>query len=165
MSSTLSSPQVGMNVTANLASSAGAGATTTVINDSSAFAPTVGSSAGNVNRVYTSAITVAASGTALSVDLTNLSDPQGNAISISTLNVLKLSNSSTTAGQDMLLSTTIANQLMVMTGAKIPAGVTPGVLCLSLGTTGLAVDATHKILLIDIAAGTNVVGQLTLIGK
>lgn len=165
MAATLSQPQIGAGISASLSASSGAAANTANIQDSSTVTPTVGSSAGNVNKIYSAQLTIADSSTPQTLDLTSLTDPLGNAIVFGTIYAIKATIASdTTAGHDLLVGGAASNSVLTLVDPVL-AGTDPGCLLIKYGSAGKTVDATHKNLKIAIAAGLNVLVNVTIIGK
>jgi hypothetical protein len=165
MSVTLTVPQVSGSLTATLASTAGKNSSnTTKIDNSTATSLTVGSSAGQVNKVYDATITIASSGSPATIDLTAAPDPQGNAQNFAVVNAIKLTGVSVTPGED-ITPFGGTNGLFATGTQKVIAGTTPGSLTLDFGTTGVTVDGTHKIITLTSAAGTNVQVYVSILGR
>lgn len=123
---------------------------------------TIGSGAGQIQKIVTVDFTVSA-GTPLDYDLTAIDDPGGSAISFSFLTHLMIENLSTTAGQDMSLGAG-ANPVYATADAGV-IQANGGVSFKATPNPGVTIDATHKTIRITVAAGTNVQGRLTLIGR
>lgn len=161
---TLTNPQLSGAVVATLTGSAGSSNTTTNVNHASASTPVVGSGAGQVNKIYDSAFTIVDNATPTTIDLSNVADPQGNALSFSVVNAIKITNNSIVAGQD-ITPFGGTNGLLATSTVKVLAGTTPGSLTLDFGTTGVTVDGTHKIIQLALAAGAGVTGKITVLGR
>lgn len=164
MAGTLSTPQIGMGITAQLTGTSGPSSNTSNVQDISTATPTVGSAAGNVNKIYSAAVTIAASGSPASLDLTSLLDPQGSAITFATVYAIKVTNTSTVAGQDVTVGGG-TTPIVANVSDPLYAGTDPGCFLQKYGSVEKTVDSTHKLLAITIAAGTNVIVNVTIIGK
>lgn len=160
MSATLSNPQISAAISASLGSSSGPASTNTNIQHSIAKQRTVGTAAGNVNKVYSAAFTVD-TGTPITIDLTTAADPQGNAQNFGTVYDIIIENSSSTTGQIMTLFG--GSNGLVATGTLL---LNPGgAIAYTGGSVGITVDSTHKLIQISVAAGTGVAGRITVLGK
>jgi hypothetical protein len=164
MAGTLSNPQISGSIQATLAAAAANNATSTNINHTTTVQPTVGSSAGNANKVFDVTVTIASSGTPGTIDLTSVTDPQGNALSFSALRALKITNLSTTAGQD--ITPFGGTNGLVATGTIVlKAGSANSSVTYDFGSAEIAVDSTHKIIQLAVAAGTSVLCNVTGLGR
>ena len=161
MPSTLSSPQVSAAIVSTITGGASPAPSTANVNHAAARTPTVGSGAGNVNKIYSAAFTVT-NGAPLSLDLTALTDPLGQANNFGTVYSILITNDSTTAGQDFTCFGGTNGLIATSTELCYANG---GAKLLDTGTTGITVDGTHKIITIAVAAGTAVPGKITVIGK
>lgn len=128
--------------------------------DSSSGSIAVGTSAGAANFGTTINFNVT-SGTPYTLDLTALTDTDGSSVTLASLSALKITNNSTTTGQDFtagggtnpIIASESTDPIQANGGfhnARYPAGIT--------------VDSTHKLLQITVAAGTSVSGTVTLLG-
>ena len=161
MAAVLSNPAISCAITCNMSGGAAPAPATAVINDATARQATVGSSAGNVNKIYSAVFTVT-NGTPLVFDVTSLTDALGNALNFGTVYAIKITNSSTTAGQDFTLYGGTNPILAASTELCYANG---GVKLLDTGTTGIAISGSVKTIQITVAAGTGVAGVITIIGK
>jgi hypothetical protein len=163
MAATLTNPQIGMAISGLLTSGTFPvrSASPTHQNTST---PAVGNSAGQVNRLYQAAFTVASSGSPTSIDLTTLVDIDGTTINFVNIYSIEISNDSVTTGENMTLFGG-TNGLVATSTLLLYGGVDPGAMLHKFGSAGLTVDATHKIVTIAIAAGTNVTGKITILGR
>jgi hypothetical protein len=144
MAATLTNPQIGMAISGILSSGTFPVRTASPAHTNTST-PTVGASAGQVNRLYQAAFTVASSGSPTSI-------------------AIEVSNDSITPGEDMTLFG--GTNGLVATGTLVlKAGTDPGAICHKWGSAGVTVDGTHKIVQITIAAGTNVTGKITILGR
>jgi hypothetical protein len=102
MAATLTNPQIGMAISGLLTSGTFPvrSASPTHQNTST---PAVGNSAGQVNRLYQAAFTVASSGSPTSIDLTTLVDIDGTTINFVNIYSIEISNDSVTTGENMTL--------------------------------------------------------------
>jgi hypothetical protein len=164
MSTTVSSPQISAAIHASLAGGAAPAITTSNVIHDVTEAPTVGSATGNVNKVYSAPFTIAASGTPTSIDLSAATDPLGNALNFGTIHAIIVENLSVTPGEDITIGAG-TNGVVASVPLIAYGGAVPGWLAYNAGSTGLTVDATHKIITLTAAAGTNVAGKITVIGK
>lgn len=163
MASTLTSPQISATIKGSLAGGAAPATATSNPNHSPVEAPVVGSTSGQCNLIYSAPFAVS-NGSPLALDLTSLQDPLGAALNFSQAHAILIENDSTTAGQDMTIFGG-SNGLLAASTAILYAGTAPGFQLLNFGTTGVTVDSTHKIIQIAVAAGTNVAGKITVLGK
>lgn len=163
MSTTLSNVSIAAAITAALAGGAAPATVSGNVQHNCADTPTVGSSTGNVNKVYSAAFTVD-TGTPLSLDLTSLVDPLGQTNNFGTVHAILIENLSIVAGRDFTVFGG-TNGLVATSTTLIYAGTKPGFLLIDFGTTGIAVDGTHKIITIAVAAGTGIAGKITVVGK
>jgi hypothetical protein len=163
MAATLTNPQIGMAISGILSSGTFPVRTASPAHTNTST-PTVGASAGQVNRLYQAAFTVASSGSPTSIDLTTLVDIDGTTINLASVYAIEVSNDSITPGEDMTLFG--GTNGLVATGTLVlKAGTDPGAICHKWGSAGVTVDGTHKIVQITIAAGTNVTGKITILGR
>lgn len=160
MAATLSNPQISAAISVTLSGGAAPATTSSNVSHASARTPTVGSATGNVNKVYSATFSVA-TGTPVSLDLTTLTDPLGNALNFGTVYSILVTNDSVTAGQDLTIFGGTNGLIATSTELVYANG---GTKLLDTGTTGIATDGTHKIVTIAAAAGT-VAGKITIIGK
>jgi hypothetical protein len=157
MSSTLTVPQVSAAITGNLAGGTAPARTSSNVNDATASTPTVGTSAGNANALYSGAITVA-SGTPQTIDLTSVTDPLGASVVFTSIRAIKITNTSTTAGQNVTFG---GGTNEVFSGAS--ETLEPGGTFLFDFPAGKAVDGTHKAIILTAAAGSPVI-DVTVLG-
>jgi hypothetical protein len=169
MAATLTSPQVGMNITGNL--SAGTFPTRTA-NPSHPITstPNVGATAGSVNKLYQASFTIVNNATPTAIDLTSLTDIDGTTINLANVYAIEISNDSPNTGEDITHGGG-TNGLYTVSPNVLPGGIAgggaldPSGIIIKYGTIGKTVDATHKILTLATAAGTNVPGRITILGR
>jgi hypothetical protein len=161
MATTISSPQISFTASAQLTSGAAPAPLQSSVNQQLTTALTVGSSAGNVGLVISEAFTVT-SGTPFTIDVTNATDPCGNAVDMAVVTDIFLTNLSTTSGQDMTLGGAVTNFLI---GAQQPVKAQTGKSGIALCGIELTVSSTVKVLEVTVAAGTSVAGQITIFGR
>jgi hypothetical protein len=160
MSTTVASPQVAASITATLTGGAAPAPATSQVNHQFSVQPTVGSSAGNVNKVYSTAVSVDTA-SASSIDLTSVTDPLGNAVNFGTVTRIMLSNGSTTAGQ--IVTPFGGSNGVMSTGTQV---LNPGgCLLWDGGSVGVTIDGSHKILRLAAAAGSAVPISITVLGQ
>jgi hypothetical protein len=124
MAATLTNPQIGMAISGLLTSGTFPvrSASPTHQNTST---PAVGNSAGQVNRLYQAAFTVASSGSPTSIDLTTLVDIDGTTINFVNIYSIEISNDSVTTGENMTLFGG-TNGLVATSTLPLYGGVDPG---------------------------------------
>jgi hypothetical protein len=122
----------------------------------------VGSGSGSVNLEYHTPVTVT-SGSPLVLDLTNLTDPLGNAIAFAVVTAILLTNDSTTTGNDLSLG---GGTTPLVATCPLPAQAAGGAVAVLAPAAGLTVTSgsTNK-LQIAAAAGSAVPGKLTILGR
>lgn len=160
MSAILSQPQSAAGISTNMSSTSGAAATTTNIQHKPATAYQVGATAGKVQYAYSSTLSVTAASDQ-TIDLTALTDPQGNSITIAAWTDILIENLSTTTGEDFTVG-----------GGTTPIFATEGEPIRAMGghlkvsnPQGETVDSTHKLLKFSVAAGTDVQVKVTILGR
>jgi len=177
---TLSQVSVGSAIQMNVQSQAGPQPISLNLLHQNSSQIVVGGTSADVNKVGDQLVTIASSGSAVSVDLTALNDPQtGQAsVSLSVLRSLMISNvtpavASTATANNLALSVTLSNGLAAigLNGTTVYGAKTGtpnfvgGSLCLELGADGVAVDSTHKLISLSTPAGTNVIARFTATGR
>lgn len=161
MANTLSNPQYGAAILGTLTSSTATATNVATINDATSAAPSVGTSAGSFNLAYTASGTVA-TGTPVVLDTTALTDPLGASINFGHVNIIKLTNNSTTTGQDL----TMGGGSNPLFGSISPvARANGGFLEIADPNPGIATSGSVKNIQISAAAGTNVAFALTILGR
>ena len=160
MATTLVSPKVAVSATAGLTGGAAPATSSSSPNHAVSWAPTVGTAAGNADKIYSAAFTVT-SGTPLVLDMTSLLDPLGGAVNFAHVLAVIISNDSVTAGQIFTVgggTTPVlgSDQLTVQPNGGVGAVINP-----NPGYT----TASANLLKILVAAGTAVAGKITIIGR
>lgn len=130
--------------------------------------PGVGAAVGQVSAVYAIEGTVS-SGSPVTIDVTSLTDPAGNAIpSLARVLGFCIENLSVTAGQIITLAGGASNPLfsdqmtLQPNTDSFPVGGTGAIWN---PAPGYAVDSTHKTIMVSVAAGSNVRYNLALFGN
>src|SRR3954469_19286040 len=100
MATVLSNPRFSVSAVAGLTGGAAPATSSSSPNHGVNWTPTVGTAAGNADRIYSAAFAVT-SGTPLVLDVTNLLDPLGGAINMAHVLAVLVSNDSVTAGQTL----------------------------------------------------------------
>lgn len=162
MSTTVASPSIKISASAALSSGAAPAPANSNAAPSLSSSPAVGSSAFNVNKVISQAFSIT-SGTPFTIDLNAATDPLGGSVSMSVVTDIILQNLSVTAGEDMTLGGAVSN--FIIGALPVLAKGQPQGSGICLRGIELAVDGTHKILEVTIAAGTAVAGQITVMGR
>ena len=122
------------------------------LQDTSTKAFVVGTAAGQVNKEYAAQVTLTAGGST-AIDLTALLDQNGQSLAFGVIEALKVTNQSTTAGQDVTVGGgTYA--LLASVSTSLKATVRGDSLVLFV--TPITVDATHKLLQL---AAVGIAGQ------
>lgn len=132
--------------------------------------PTVGAAAGNISSVYAIGPTtggLVTSGTPLVLDMTSLTDPDGNAINFARVQGIFLENLSTTTGQIITLTGGTMNPLFADSYTAQPNldGVSAGTVGTWQPYPGFAVSGGAKTIKITVAAGTAVPFALSIVGN
>lgn len=162
MATTVNNPIATLGATAYLTGGAAPAPATANVNQALSRNPTVGSSAFNVQYVFSEAFAVTY-GTPFSVDLTSVTDALGNAIDFSYITDIFVKNLSVTSGQNMTVGGSITNTIMTVCPFTLIAQ--PQLSGCELSGLELAVNSGAKVLEINVAAGTSVAGQLTVFGR
>jgi hypothetical protein len=122
----------------------------------------VGSSSGSVDIEYHTPVTVS-SGSPLVLDLTNLTDPLGNAITFAVVTAILLTNDSTTTTNDLSLG---GGTHPLIATCPLPAQASGGAVAFLAPAAGLTVSSgSTNNLQISAAAGSAVPGKLTILGR
>ena len=162
MSTTLSNPTISLAIKASLASGAAPAPIGSIVNHAPSVALGAGSTAGNVDRCYSTAIAVT-TGTPLTLNLISALDPLGNALAMAHVTAVLLENSSNTAGQDF----TIGGGTNPALGSFAGIAQANGGACLVCNPSpGFAVaSGSADTITIAVAAGTDVPGKITVFGR
>ena len=159
MASTVNSAQVSGGVTASLTGGAAPAITASTPSQSLLNNFTIGTAAGNVNLVYSSALTVT-TGTPLVLDLTALLDPLGGTVNFVHVCAVMITNGSVTAGQDF----TVGGGTTPVFAALPLLQANGGNLQLINANPGWATSGANN-LKFTVAAGTAVPFTLTILGR
>lgn len=160
--SILQNPKVTLAITGAIGDGASPPVVNASINHTVSLSLPVGTSAGDVNIEYYRPIAVSV-GTPLVLDLTNLTDPLGNSISMSVVTAILLSNESTTTGQDLTLG---GGTHPLFAAMPVPAQAGGGAVGVLAPASGFAVvSGTSNTLQVTAAAGSGVPGRLTILGR
>lgn len=166
MSSTLTLPQVGFSIQGTLTDTSRSGAkVVAMINDSTATIYSVGTNLGQVAFEYSANLSIGTGGTTL--DLTSLTDPDGNAIVFTKVMGLKLTNLHTNTSNVTIgggSNPIFATDPIPATGGTASAGVAMNNWRGFKNDNGLVVagGSTNNLKLISDTAATPV--SLTLFG-
>jgi hypothetical protein len=156
MSQNLSTPSVSVAFGAQLQSTNPAIATRLALSDRLGVSTYTATTANGNLSIYTSSAVVPSSGSSLLVDLTSLTDLNGQAITASYLLAFKVTN--TTSGVNTITVGGAANAIVAAREPISPNGID----CWVDADPGKAIDGTHKILQIATSGGTNVPVNITL---
>jgi hypothetical protein len=160
MASTITVPQSGAGLTAQVSTGTALSSATATVNHTPAKALVAGTSATQISKIH-SARYLVTTGTPLSIDLTSVTDPVGASLNFGFVSRILISNASTTAGQNAtVLGGT--NGLVAASPFTLGPG---GHLKVDLGDQEITVDGTHKIITVTLAAGTNVPIDVTVMGR
>lgn len=159
---TLSNAVVQTQVSGDLTVSSGGFATNPSIYHRIAKAPSIGTAAGNVNKLYVASLTVD-TGTPVSLDLTALTDPLGGTINFAKVFSIMVENLSTTTGQDITIGG--GANAVIAARADTPIGPNGCYDHIVRPNPGHTVDATHKVLTVAVAAGTGVGFVVSILGR
>lgn len=164
MASTVTSPQAGCTLSASLKGSASATVKPSAgVSDSTPVTYAVGNTAGQVNKVYTTTVTVNTSGATL-IDLTSgITDALGASIVFAKVSAIKITNKSTTTGENITVGGG-TNGLFTALPFTLEAGTGTESFTLCKGA-GITVDGTHKILQLAAASGSAVTVTVTIFGR
>jgi hypothetical protein len=78
---------------------------------------------------------------------------------------IKISNRSTAAGEDLSIGGGSSNDLFALLPFTLNSSSTgDATLLINFGSDGLTVDGTHKNLLLDVASGSTVAVDVTILG-
>lgn len=158
MSSTLSGPKIAAAITASLTAGAAPAPTSASVNHSATSSPSVGSTAGKADSVYSKALSVT-SGSAQSIDVNTFTDPLGATINLQHVTAVMFTNNSSTTAEIFTIGGASGD---VLAGAVT---VGPGGFFLLCNpTTGLS-SATNHTINVSVASGTAVSGYLTVMGR
>lgn len=162
MSTALSNPAITAQFKAQLTAGAAPAVVTSQVNHVPAVTLGPGNSPGNVDRCLSEPFTVTA-GTPLTFNLTTALDPIGNALGMLHVTSVLVENDSTTAGQDFTVGGGTHPALGTDQGTAQANG---GVFCVVNPNPGYAiVSGSSDTLQISVAAGTNVPGKITILGR
>lgn len=155
---TLSNVRVALQIAADLVTSLFRGA----VNHQVSQTFTIGSAAGNVQKIYSSDFVVVNSGTPTTFDLTSLLDPGAGAVTFAFVTHIIIENLSTTTAEIMTVMGGTNGLQATSTNPLQPNG---GVWVMCNPNPGITVDGTHKIVNLAVASGTNVSGKITILGR
>lgn len=162
MASTLTNPQVGFSIQGTLTDTSRAGATVVAtVNDQTTQAYSVGTNGGNVAFEYSANLTIGTGATTL--DLTALTDPDGNSITFMKVMAVKLTNLFTNASNVTMGGGT--NPIFGAFPVNAQGGTNGNGWCGFVANNGLTVTggSTNNLKLISDTAATPV--SLTIIGR
>jgi hypothetical protein len=162
MPTVLSNPSMSLSLKTQLTSGASPAIVASQVNHSPIFSIGAGNTPGNADRCYAAPFTVSA-GTPLTINLATALDPLLNAIGLVHVSAILIENDSTTAGQDFTIgggthpiSATDSGTAQANGGVWMMWNPSPGYTV----TSGSADTLT-----ISVAAGTNVPGKITILGR
>lgn len=161
MSTTLVTPKVAIAATSQTTSGVAPATVVGTVAQSTTWAPTVGTAVGNVNLLYSAAQTVT-NGTPLVLDLTSLTDPNGNAVVFAHVQAIVVTNNSIVAGQDLTIGggtnplSTDLHTAQANGGAAAIIAPNPGFAVVGSSTNNLKVV---------VAAGTTVPFSISIYGR
>ena len=162
MATALSNPSASVQVKCQLAAGAPLAVVTSQVNHQPNLSLGAGNSAGNVDRCFSEAFTVT-SGTPLTINVTTALDPLGTAIACVHVTSVLVENDSTTAGQDFTVGGGTHPVLGTDQGTAQANG---GVFFVINPSPGYTVSSgSADTLSIAVAAGTNVAGKVTILGR
>ncbi|MGD0540591.1 MAG: hypothetical protein ABSB33_03635 [Tepidisphaeraceae bacterium] len=162
MSTTLSNPQVSIQLKCQLTAGAAPAVVTSQVSHQPNIALGAGNSAGNVDRCFSEPFTVSA-GSPLTVNLSSAVDPLGNALAMVHVTSVLVENDSSTAGQDFTVGGGTHPVLETDQGTAQANG---GAFLVTNPNPGYSVvAAASDTLQISVASGTNVPGKLTILGR
>lgn len=157
MASTLSNASISSQISVDIVRGGLAGTVT----HRNAQTPAIGTVTNQVNLVFQNDFIVA-TGTPLTFDLTSLVDPAGSAINFGHVTHLHIENLSAVAGEDLTVGGG-TNGLFAADPKPIRAN--GGNVQHADPNPGILVDGTHKIVQLAAAAGTAVLGRITIMGR
>ena len=160
---TLSQPTYGVGLSVGVAIGVGALSLTGTAKDESSGVLAVVTHAGQVCRRYSATLTLTV-GTPTLVDLSALTDESGAAYGLASIEVLKVSNKSTTAGQDVTAGGGTNGVFAAYPHAIKATARGDSTLFVA---SPVVVDTTHKILQLTPAgvAGATFTVLLTVVGR
>ncbi len=162
MPSTLSNPIVSVSVQALLSGGAAPAPIGSQIRQSPAFNIGAGSTAGNVDRCYSTAFTVSA-GTPLTINLISALDPLNNAVGMLHLSSVLVQNNSTTTGQDLVIG---GGTHPALGSDQYTAQANGGVAFVCNPNPGFTITSgSSDTLTITAASGSSVSGAITILGR
>jgi hypothetical protein len=162
MSTILSNPIIGLQFKCQLTAGSAPAVVTSQVNHQPNTTIGAGNSAGNVDLCFCEPFTVSA-GTPLTVNVSAATDPIGNVLGMLHVTSVLVENDSTTAGQDFTVGGGTNPVLGTDQGTAQANG---GVFSVVNPDPGYAVvSGTSDTLQISVAAGTNVPGKITILGR
>ncbi|MGA2439613.1 MAG: hypothetical protein ABSH08_01525 [Tepidisphaeraceae bacterium] len=162
MSTTLSNPNVSVQLKCQLTGGAAPAVVTSQVNHQPNVAIGSGNSAGNVDRCFSEPFAVSA-GSPLTINLTSATDPLGNALTFVHVSSVLVENDGTTAGQDFTVGGGTHPVLGTDQGTAQANGGAFFVVNPNPGYS--VVSAASDTLQISVASGTNVPGKVTVFGR
>jgi hypothetical protein len=162
MSTTLSNPQVNVQLRCQLTTGGPPAVVTSQVSHQPGITLGAGNTAGNVDRCFSESFTVSA-GSPLTVNLSSAADPLGNAVGIVHVTSVLVENDSSTAGQDFTVGGGTHPVLGTDQGTAQANG---GAFLVTNPNPGYSVVASASdTLQISVASGTNVPGKVTILGR
>ncbi|MGD1275671.1 MAG: hypothetical protein ABR964_00435 [Tepidisphaeraceae bacterium] len=162
MATVLSNPSMSLSLKAQLTAGAAPAVAASQVNHSPTFTVGAGNTAGNVDRCYSAPIQVSA-GAPLTINVGTALDPLQNALGMLHVCAILVENDSTTAGQDMTIGGGTHPVSATDSGTAQANG---GVWLMWNPNPGYAVSAgSADTITVTVAAGTNVAGKITILGR
>lgn len=166
MATILSAPGISASISGSATSSTSFPKQTGGSQHSVAVNYNVAGGAGNVDTLYQASFTVT-SGTPLSINLATALDVLGVALGDVDIVGLLIENDSATAGQDFTVGSGTDPALgtqSYLVQANTTSG-SPGFVCVNFPLGLATTSGTSNLLQITVAAGTNVPGKISILGR
>lgn len=157
MASTLSNASISSQISVDIVR----GGLLGTVTHRNAQTPAIGTVTNQVNLVFQNDFTVA-TGTPITFDLTSLTDPAGAAINFGHVTHFHVENFSTITGEDLTIG---GGTNGLFAADPKPVRANGGNVQHADPNPGILVDGTHKIIQLAAAAGTAVLGRITIIGR
>jgi hypothetical protein len=162
MATTLTNPSASVQLKCQLTSGAIPAVVTSQVNHQPNLGLGAGSTAGNVDRCFSEPFSVS-SGTPLTINVTTALDPLGTALGAMHVTAVLVENDSTTAGQIF----TVGGGMHPVLGTDQGTAQANGgdFLVVNPNPGYAATGGSADTLTIAVAAGTNVAGKVTILGR
>jgi hypothetical protein len=162
MPTILSNPSITAQLKCQLNAGASPAVALSQVNHLPVITPGAGNTPGNIDRCISEPFTVTA-GTPFTLNLSTALDPLSSAAGFVHLSAILIENDSTVAGQDFTLG---GGAHPALGTDQATAQANGGVILLTNPAPGYPiVSASSDTLQITVAAGTNVPGKITLLGR